>query len=95
MINKLNILPWAICTASLFLTACATDKIPETSTPKLDESFGGSVNAAKEAQKINKMPSQIETTPTAKELTQSYDNYIKGKPSEAPLQAPLSSGNGI
>lgn len=98
-INKPNIransLAWVICTASLLLAACATGKFPETSTPKLDENFGKSLNAAKEAQKINKAPSQTESTPNAKELAQPYDNFIKGKPNTAPLQAPISSGGGV
>lgn len=98
-INKPNTraysLAWIICAASLLLAACATGKFPETSTPKLDEDFGKSLNAAKEAQKINKTASPAETTPNAKELAQPYDNYIKGKPSAAPLQAPISSGGGI
>lgn len=94
-INKINNLTWVVCTASLLLAACATGKFPETSTPKLDENFGKSLNAAKAAQKINTAPSQVETTPSAKEVAQPYDNYIKGKPSTAPLQAPISSGGGV
>ena len=93
--NRGNSLAWVICTASLLLAACATGKFPETSTPKLDESFGKSLNAAKEAQKINKAANPAESTPNAKELAQPYDNYIKGKPSPTPLQAPISSGGGV
>lgn len=87
--NKFGLI---LCALALFLTACATGKFPETSTPKLDENFGKSLNAAKEAQKINPTPSQTEVSTGAKETTQSYDNFIKGKPSSAPLQAPISSG---
>lgn len=94
-INNLNTYTWGICLASLLLVACATGKFPETSTPKLDANFGKSLNAAKEAQKIKTAPSQVETTPSAKEVAQPYDNYIKGKPSTAPLQAPISSGGGV
>jgi hypothetical protein len=88
----MNKFGWMVGALALFLTACATGKFPETSTPKLDENFGKSINAAKEAQKINPAPSQTESATSAKETTQSYDNFIKGKPSTAPLQAPISNG---
>lgn len=92
--NKFNALTWTACTAALLLAACASNKFPETSTPNLDERFGTSLKAAKEAQKINHEPNQAETTAGSKELSQSYDNYIKGKQNTAPLQAPISSGGG-
>lgn len=88
----MNKFKWMACAMVLFLAACATGKFPETSTPKLDENFGKSLKAAKEAQKINSAPTQIDAPTTAKEVAQPYDNMIKGKPSTAPLQAPISSG---
>lgn len=87
--SKLN---WLVCSIALFLGACATGKFPETSTPNLDENFGKSLNAAKQAQKVNQAPSQVDVPTSAKEVEQPYDNMIKGKPSAAPLQAPISSG---
>ena len=89
---RLNKSIWIVCAIAIILSACATGKFPETSTPKLDESFGESLKAAKEAQKVNSSPVQSGSTTTAKELTQPYDNLIKGKASSAPLQAPVSSG---
>lgn len=90
--NEMNKSIWMVCSMVLILAACATGQFPETSTPKLDESFGKSLKAGKEAQKVNPAPVQTEATMTAKELTQPYDNLIKGKPSATPLQAPISSG---
>lgn len=87
--NKSN---WMVGFVALLLTACATGKFPETSTPKLDENFGKSLKAAKEAQKVNPGPTQTEATTTAKEIGQSYDNLIKGKAGSAPLPAPISNG---
>lgn len=92
MINNMNKSQWVICAITLLLTACATGKFAETSTPKLDENFGKSLNAAKQAQKVNQAPSPTEVPASARELAQPYDNMIKGKSSPAPLQAPISSG---
>lgn len=78
----------------LALSACATGKFLEASTPVLDKSFGQSLKAAKEAQKIPKDPNQpdVNKAPTSKELALPYDNYIKGKDVASPaLAAPISS----
>ncbi len=90
--NKMNRWTWLIYAIVLLLAACATGQFPETSTPKLDEEFGKSFSAAKEAQKLNPTPAQKDSVTTAKELAQPYDNLIKGKASSAPLQAPISGG---
>lgn len=91
--NQIRIL-YAILAACLLLSACASDKFPESSTPVLDKNFGQSLKAGKEAQKIAKDPKQAEvvTDPSAKELALPYDNYIKGKGAASPtLQRPVSS----
>jgi hypothetical protein len=78
----------------LALSACATGKFLETSTPVLDKNFGQSLKTAKEAQKIPKDPNKpdVNTTPSSKELALPYDNYVKGKDVTTPaLAAPISS----
>jgi len=83
---------WMVCAIALALAACATGQPPATSTPKLDENFGKSLNAAKQAQKVNQAPSQKEVSTSAQELAQPYDNMIKGKSSPAALEAPIPIG---
>lgn len=94
--NNTRIL-YAIMATCLLLTACATGKFLETSTPVLDKSFGESLKAGKEAQKIAKDPNQadINTVPSSKELALPYDNYVKGKGAASPvLERPVSSPGG-
>ena len=91
--NKTRIL-CGITIVCLMLSACATGKFLETSTPALDKNFGQSLNAAKEAQKIPKDPDNIDvkTLQSSKELTLPYENYVKGKDVTSPaLTAPISS----
>lgn len=91
--NKTSIL-CGITVVCLVLSACATEKFLETSTPVLDKNFGQSLKAAKEAQKIPRDPSQpeVSTSPSSKELALPYDNYVKGKDVTSPaLSAPISS----
>lgn len=95
--NKTSIL-CGITASCLLLSACATGKFPETSTPVLDKAFGQTLKAAKESQKITKEPSQADvvTTPGAKEISLPYDNYIKGKGAASPaLERPVSSTGGM
>lgn len=91
--NKLNRLALIV---SLALSACAGQPLSET-TPALDKEFGSSLKAAKDAQKIPTDANQAakQSDPSAKELKEPFDNYIKGKNSTTPaLDAPISSGNG-
>ena len=81
----------------LLLTACATGKFLETSTPALDKDFGKSLKDGKAAQKIAKDPNKpdVPSEPTSKELALPYDNFVKGKGAASPtLERPFSSNGG-
>ncbi len=91
--NKTRML-CGITVVCLALSACASGKFLEASTPVLDKNFGQSLKAAKEAQKIPRDPNQpeVNTSPSSKELALPYDNYVKGKDVTSPaLTAPISS----
>ncbi len=94
--NRLNML-YALVFFCLLLSACATGKFPETSTPVLDKDFGTSLKVGKEAQKIAKDPNKpdVPSEPTSKELALPYDNFVKGKGAASPtLDRPFSANGG-
>jgi hypothetical protein len=95
--NNNSRVSYSILAVCLLLSACATGKFLETSTPVLDKNFGESLKAGKQAQKIAKDPNQADvvTVPTSKELALPFDNYMKGKGAASPvLERPVSSSGG-
>ncbi len=94
--NKVSIFS-VLMACCLLLSACATGRLIETSTPALDKDFGTSLKVGKEAQKIAKDPNKpdVPSEPTSKELALPYDNFVKGKGAASPiLERPFSSNGG-
>lgn len=72
------------------LYGCASNSFPETSTPNYDQRFGQAVQKGLAEQKIPVV--EQKGFATSKEMKTSYDNYIKGKATSAPiLQFPLNN----
>lgn len=92
--NKISIL-FGISAACLFISSCANNQPLTSTTPTLDKHFGESLKASKEAQKIAKDPTEVNTTHGSKELELSFDNYVKGKAPVSPALKPPVSSTGV
>lgn len=90
VINKRSSYVYLLIILLSGLYGCAANSFPETSTPNYDQRFGQAVQKGLAEQKIP--VNEQNGIATSKEMKTSYDNYIKGKVTSAPiLQFPLNN----
>ncbi len=81
--------------SGMMVAGCAT--VPDSRTPKIDQEFGKSVQAAKDNQRIQVDPNKIQSAggPTSREERVYVDNYIRGSlTTGTALDAPITSSGG-
>ena len=91
MINPVNIFKcgqWLFCLWALSaITACSNTNqasLLGSTTPGLDNDYGKSLQAGKEAQRIPPKTEGTQASIQSREMKQTYEDYVKGKASSAP-----------
>lgn len=79
----------------VFVAGCAV--IPDSTTPRLDQEFGKSVQLNKDLQRIPVDPNKTQSSATlnSREVRVYVDNYIRGAMTTGnALDAPITTGGG-